>query len=454
MRAPLSVFVALCLSLTAQSAAAQNCAQTSVGLTPLDQLGAASYQGFQGGLYPGGANTIPEAHLIDGLAQATAVVPRNASGQPDSASGKIVLLSIGMSNCTQEFSRFVLLANADPLKHPRVQPVDGAQGGQTAAIIQNPNANFWTVVDQRLASANATREQVQVIWFKDADAGPTNGFPAYALTLKSEFVAIMQVIADRFPNARLCYMASRIYAGYATSPLNPEPYAYEQAFSIKWAIEDQIAGVPALNFDAARGPVEAPWLAWGTYNWADGLTPGSDGLTWACSEFSTSDGTHPSITGATKVANRLATFLRTEPTAASWYRVAPPPAAFGTGLPNALGTTATLSWTGSPSLTTNDFALSFAGAIPGGIGFVFAGARPANEPFLGGTRYVGAPRQRLRVDLDANGATSLPIAIAASDVGQTRFYQGCFRQGGILRAAGAVGAGPSLSNALRVVFSP
>jgi hypothetical protein len=444
MHSLLWTIAALCVC--ASRVTAQNCSQTSIGEIPLDQLGASTYQGFQGGLYPGGANTIPEAHRIGGLAEACAVVPRNASGAP-AANGKIVLLSIGMSNCSQEFSRFVAIANADPLKHPRVQAVNGAQGGQTASIIQNPDARFWTVVDERLAQANATREQVQVIWFKDADSSPTSGFPAYAETLKDEFVAILQVIRDRFPNARLCYLASRIYAGYATTALNPEPYAYEQAFSVKWTIEDQIAGAAALNYDPSRGAVEAPWLAWGTYNWADGLIPGADGLTWACSDFQ-SDGTHPSMAGANKVANRLANFLRTEPTAASWYLRAPPPASFGTG-------TAALSWIGSPSLLANDFALSFTGAVPGGIGFVVASAAPDAAPFFGGTLYVGAPRRWLRAgSLDWNGAGTVPIAIGAADVGTTRFYQGYFRLGLVAPSAGVLANGAVLSDALRVVFHP
>lgn len=444
MRALPSLSAALCLALTPALSPAQNCSQTSVGSTPLDQLGAGTYLGFQGGLYPGGTNAMPEAHLVAGLAEATAVVPRNAAGQP-AANGKVVLLSIGMSNCSQEFSRFVQIASADPLKHPRVQAVNGAQGGQTAAIIQNPDARFWTVVDERLAQANATREQVQVVWFKDADAQPTSGFPAHAETLHDEFVAILQVIRDRFPNARLCYIASRIYAGYATTSLNPEPYAYEHAFAVKWTIEDQIAGASELNFDPARGPVVAPWIAWGTYNWADGTIPGSDGLTWACSDFQ-ADGTHPSIAGANKVANRLASFLRTEPTAASWYRSAPPPASFGTG-------TATLAWTGTPSLSANDFELAFTGAIPGGIGFVLASAIPDLTPFPGGTLYVGAPRTRLRVgSLDWNGAGNVPIAVHPADVGTTRFYQGYFRLGLVSPTAGVLGSGAVLSDALRVVF--
>ena len=448
MRAPLA---AAALSLVALvPARAQNCAQTSVGLTPLPALGAGTYQGFQGGLYPGGANVRPIAHHVDGMAQATAVVPRDAAGNP-SATGKVVFLSIGMSNCTQEFSRFVQLANADPLKHPRVQPVDGAQGGQTASIIQNPNAAFWTVVDQRLAAANATPAQVQVIWFKEADASPSSGFPAYAQTLRAEFEACMQVIRDRFPNARIAYLASRIYAGYATTALNPEPYAYEQGFSCKWLIEDQIGGDPGLVFDPADGTVESPWLDWGTYNWADGLVPSADGLTWSCSDFQ-ADGTHPSTSGREKVAQRLLEFVRSDPIAASWYRAAPAPHAYGVGKPTSLGTLPAVAWSGTPSLAAGDFVFRYSGGVPGASGFGFHGPLPAILPFLAGTatRWVASPLIRLPVQaLDASGAGAFPIAIAPAMVGTTRFYQGYLRD-----PAHPDGTGAAVSDALRVVFAP
>ena len=112
---------ALLLGIGLPTSSAQNCSQTSVGLTPLPDLGAGNYLGFQGGLYPAGSNVRPILHTIDGMAQATAVVPRNAAGAPD-PSGKIVFLSIGMSNCTQEFQRLLQLANADPLKHLPAHP--------------------------------------------------------------------------------------------------------------------------------------------------------------------------------------------------------------------------------------------------------------------------------------------------------------------------------------------
>jgi hypothetical protein len=438
---------AVALGLCAPTGLAQNCAGTSVGLTPINDLGSGSYLGSQGGLYPGGTNVRPIAHTVGGLAQAAAIVPRDASGAP-AAGGKIVFLSIGMSNCTQEFSRFVADSASDALRSPNVVLVDGAQGGQTATIILDPNANFWTVVAQRLQAAGVSAQQVQAIWFKEADASPSTGWPAYAQTLQSEFEGIMGVIHAKFTNARICYMASRIYAGYATSALNPEPYSYQQGFSIKWVIEDQINGSPALNYDAAQGPVASPWIDWGTYNWADGLTPRSDGLTWACSDYVT-DGTHPSNAGKEKVAQILLAFVHSEPTAASWYLKQPAPAPYGTGKLTSLSTLPTVGWTGTPSLATNDFAFTYTGGIPHATGLGFFSPLPANVPFINATRYVGSPLVRLPTQaLSATGSGSFSIPIQPGMVGATRFYQGWMRD-----VNQADGTGAVVSNALRVVFS-
>jgi hypothetical protein len=305
----------------ATAAHAQNCTGTSTGLVPLNDLGAGFYQGFEGGLYPMGQNSRPAAHEAAGLAQAAAVVPRLASGAPAAPgdpAGRIVLLSIGMSNATQEFSTFVPASNGDPLRNPHVVVVDGAQGGQTATVISNPNATFWTVIQNRLAAAGVTPAQVQVCWMKEAEAGPTQAFPQDALALEATFKTICQVLMTKYPNLKICYLSSRIYAGYATTPLNPEPFAYQSGFAVKWLVEDQIAGDPLLNFDAAVGPVLAPWLAWGPYLWADGLTPRSDGLTWACLEFS-ADGTHPGVLARFKVAEMLEAFFTSDTTATPWY---------------------------------------------------------------------------------------------------------------------------------------
>ena len=135
-----------------------DCSVTSVGLTPLNDLGAGTYNGYVGGLYPAGANQPPAPYLTEGMTYVQAVVPRDPAGQP-SCTGRIVLLSIGMSNTTQEFSTFKPMADADPAKNPQLTIVDGAQGGQDATIIRDPSAAFWTNVDTRLSSAGVTPAQ-------------------------------------------------------------------------------------------------------------------------------------------------------------------------------------------------------------------------------------------------------------------------------------------------------
>jgi hypothetical protein len=228
-----------------------------------------------------------------------------------------------MSNTTQEFSTFKALADLDPDKNQKLVIVDGAQGGMTARTITNPDDPrmqvFWETVDSRLAAAEVTARPVQVVWLKEADARPTTGFPGHSLTLQSELEAVTHLLKERFPNLRLTYCSSRIYAGYASSNLNPEPYAYESGFAVKWLIEKQINGSPDLNFDPSHGEVTAPWLSWGPYLWADGLNPRSDGLTWSCSDYA-NDGTHPAPGGARdKVARMLLEFFKTDSTASGWF---------------------------------------------------------------------------------------------------------------------------------------
>ena len=291
-------------------------------------MAAGSYQNFSGGLYPENRNLPPPAHLAAGLSLAAQILPRNSAGAVDTIGGKIVLLSIGMSNATQEFSAFKSLADADAAKNPRLVIVDGAQGGQTAAIISDSTANFWRVIDQRLRNANVTRAQVQVAWVKEADARPTQAFPVHAQILSSEMEIIARILQAKYPHIKIAHWASRIYAGYATTTLNPEPFAYESGFAVKWLIEKQITGDTTLSFNRVRP--KAPWLAWGPYLWADGTTPRQDGLLWECRDFQ-NDGTHPAPAGRTKVANLLLNFFKSAPTTVSWFLKSPATSVEATG---------------------------------------------------------------------------------------------------------------------------
>jgi hypothetical protein len=291
-------------------------------LKSLPELGTEKYQGYEGGLYPGGKNVLPKEHAEAGLALAKSVQPLSAEGKPDTR-GKVVMISVGMSNTTQAFSTFKKIADADPDKHPDLVLVDGAQGGMTAARIKDPDDKgsgtmYWEAVDQRLKAAGVTREQVQVAWIKQADAGPREGFPKYAQTLRDELRQIVRAMRVRFPNLKIVYLSGRTYGGYATTGLNPEPYAYESGFSVKWLIEEQIKGEKELNFDPKKGDVKAPLLLWGPYLWANGTTKNLEGLTYERSDYGP-DGTHPTQPGQKKVAEFMLKFFKAEPTAKPWF---------------------------------------------------------------------------------------------------------------------------------------
>ena len=297
-----------------------DCTVTNLGIRPLPDGGAEFYKGQVAGLYPNGRNAPPTNHLAAGLQIATEQIrPLSASGNTDTSNGKIVLLSIGMSNTTQEWSSgFMPIATSDPSKNPQLVIIDGAQGGQAATDWTNFNSTTWTTVQNRLQNAGVTTNQVQVIWMKQARKNPTETFPVHAQLLETNLEAILRVAQQRYPNLKIAYLSSRTRS-YATNVggLNPEPFAYESAFSVRWLIEKQLNG--GLNYDPANGPIAVPWLAWGPYLWADGTSPRSDGFTWLCSDLR-ADFTHPSPTsGVFKVGAQLLAFFKTDPTATPWF---------------------------------------------------------------------------------------------------------------------------------------
>ncbi len=316
-------------------------------LVPLDEL-QGTYQGEDGGLYGGGRNRPPPAHLAAYLEASRQIQPLDAAGRP-AGDGRIVLLSIGMSNTTMEFSRFKQVAEADPEKSSRVVVIDGAKGARTglawsldgvdllpAGEAEHLTAAFarsgrkmaqgpgdtWTGVEQKLKAGGVTSRQVQALWIKQAEAmpGKLGDFPEHARVLQASLVNILNIARHHYPNLRVAYLSSRIFGGYATTALNPEPYAYEEAFALRWVIQDQIKGNPRLNYDPARGAVTAPVVVWGPYLWANGNTPRrSDGLRWAPADFVASDHTHPDTSARQKVADLLLKFLKTDPGARRWF---------------------------------------------------------------------------------------------------------------------------------------
>ena len=244
------------------------------------------------------------------------ITPFDAQGKP-SADGKIVFISLGMSNTFGEFRMFKEIVDRDPAKSPTVLIVNCAIGGAGVSSWAKAQSGTWQQVDGRLKEACVTREQVQVAWIKHAEPGPSPDATElqYAKQVSKDLASSLAITHSTFPNMRLAYLSSRIYGGYNIAGIrrvNPEPFAYETAFAVRWVIEDQIAGEKS-------GKPSSPVLLWGPYLWADGITPRkSDGLVWERSDLS-NDGVHPSPKGGEKVANLLLNFFKADRGARAWF---------------------------------------------------------------------------------------------------------------------------------------
>ena len=299
-------------AILSTQAATAGCAAQSVGFTPLTDSGSLAYPGVPLGLYPGG-NTVPSAHLAAGVQVAAEVRPLRLDGRPH-PEGRIGLISIGMSNTRDEWEAFQALG---PSPNGKVVLVQGAQGGQGAGEWAKSACACWNVLETNVTAAGLSAAQVKAAWIKVTNVHPGGVWPSDVTLLRGRLRQILLNLVERFPNVRLAYLSSRVYAGYAVTNQSPEPYAYQNAYAVRDIITRQIEG--HLPFTGA-GRV-APWIAWGPYLWADGIRARSDGLTWACSDFE-ADGTHPSASGKQKVAQQLLDFFRNHPTTQEWFMAA------------------------------------------------------------------------------------------------------------------------------------
>ncbi len=298
----LALFVATGVDSTAGEArSGADCSIRSTGLVPVTDLGRARYRGQRGGLYPGGTNRPSRRYLRRGVLAASRIRPID---------GRIVLLSLGVGNASHEFRGFAQLAAREPSINPSVRLVDGARVGWNPAQSARPGAPYWGEVDRRLARAGVRRAQVQAIWLKEAIGGEDREFPHDARALSEHLRSVIGIATRRFPNLRLVFLSSRTYGGYAITHLNPEPFAYESAFAVRWAIAE-----------AMERPPGRVWIGWGPYLWTDGDDGRRDGLEWLCEDVQ-QDGTHPSASGSRKVGRLLLEFFTSDPVARTWFAAA------------------------------------------------------------------------------------------------------------------------------------
>jgi len=248
-----------------------------------------------------------------------------------------VLLSVGMSNVTQEFcaeagtvcNPWTLSGKAAAdaaVNHTTLAIANGARGGQTADLWDDPtDANYNRVRDSVLTPAGLSEAQVQIVWLGAVRANPTVSLPnanSDAYVLEGWLGNVVRSLKVRYPNLKQVFVSSRTYAGFATSTLNPEPYAYETGFAFKWLVEAQIRQLDNATMDSRAGDLslaKTAWLGWAAYFWAgDATHPRSDGFFWVRTDFE-GDGTHEARPGEEKAATLLLDFFKSSPQARCWF---------------------------------------------------------------------------------------------------------------------------------------
>lgn len=282
--------------------------QTNDLIPLIDMKAGIYYKNKSGGLYGNGNNEIPASHFIN---------LKNKIDEIKPIDGKIGLLSIGMSNTAYEFKYFMRLVENDGSKSNYLYLCNGAQGGVTADEWANSSSRSWGVLSQRINQTELTDDQIQIVWLKTAHRQPTTFMPdqnSDAVQLEKDIISIINILKEKFLNLKVIYLSSRIYAGYATSDLNPEPFAYESAFAVRNVILEQINGNQLLDLKTT------PALVWGPYLWANGENKNSAGLNWSKSDYDTKDFTHPGRgAGIEKVGRILYEFFTTDELAKEFY---------------------------------------------------------------------------------------------------------------------------------------
>ena len=322
------------LTINFGSAGTQTVAINGSGVNPgqnpvpypfIDMGNSRSYQAgsslFAGGLFDGnfgpsvdtGCNS-PSAYVTAsnpsgatddtvGRAFAALMQPINASGQYDTA-GNIVLLSLGMSNASDEWCGVgsdmgnngvdnlcgsPSYSGASPSVYSFMQQASMKSGLNKSLVIVNGAISSQEACDYTLWSTSQSlpsfctaiptgaggaarvdydailsdqltphsprlyESQVQAIWLKEADVAIVQQMSKSnigslgcasctpdAYNLESNLANIVRAAKHRYPNLRIVFLTSRSFGAFTGFLPTEEPYAYEGGFANKWLVKAQI----------------------------------------------------------------------------------------------------------------------------------------------------------------------------------------------------------------------
>lgn len=253
-----------------------NCAITSIGQTP------STY-------------TRSGAWGTSGVTAATSITE---------VSGKIGIVTIGMSSQNSISDALVNNYHADSDRRPTTTMVNGGISGKVARFWSDPNDDCWTTLASRITSAGLTTAQCQIFWVL-----MTNSYPdTYGAMTEAQMLAIFDNIADKYANAHVGYMSSHPYTGYSEDDRAPEPGVYNDSILLA-----SMVGHSSLPF----------WVDF--YDiWADGTTANArtakvgttdaanTPISYDCADFS-ADGVHPASSGRAKIRAAMLERWRVDP---------------------------------------------------------------------------------------------------------------------------------------------
>ncbi len=377
---------------------------------------------FQTGLYPGGTSTIPSGHLAKGLTIASTIKPLGINGQVDGTNGLIKAYGEGMSNTKAIFDELQsdFFTNNSDL-NTRFVFDNQAQGGcdlvcwlgKGVGTVQN-DVQIALIYhsNNRPQTANGT-PTITNNYFKTAQ---DKQFPGHAQVTKDLLKQRILQLKQQFPNLKIVYLSSREFGGWSCPPAFTgsaagyrEPVAYEEAFPMKWLIEDQINGDPSLSFEGAGAP--APWLCWGPYVW-------DPAKAYPQAWWSAVDGVHPCENSADALAAQWYNFLMADPTSMPWLAKTPgtiknvPPLVTASANPSSGDAPLTVVLTGTAS--DNDGVIT-------AYGWIFGDGGTMNNIYSVQHIYqtAGTYKAIFWSTDDSNATRNDTVSISVSNPGQT-----------------------------------
>jgi len=288
-----------------------------------------TFEGYEGGLYPGGSNEIPIAHKRRGIQISKTLLPLDTLGNVDFENGKVVFAGLGASTAGNTWNHFVDKVESEPGINPCLQVVNGCQGAKGLEImIDTANLKWYWYenVLPKLYDQGVTPEQVQAIWIRSASKEDTiMEFPLFPNAIADKYAALMPILQDTFPNIKLAFVSGFFYGGYADTAkafydVVVEPGSYWTNYSVKWLVERQISGDTTLVYRGADR--KSPWIGWGPHTWSDGTRANTyDSLFWDCELDFAPDGGgyHLTNAGKDKDSDLMMEWAKTNPVTKRWF---------------------------------------------------------------------------------------------------------------------------------------